>query len=386
MYERYCNPLKTRSFFLFGARGTGKTTLLRSMFSIDECHWIDLLDQDLFSRLAKRPMELATILGGIAQNKKIKWIVIDEIQKIPELLDIVHQEIEKKRFYFALTGSSARKLKRGSANLLAGRALENFLFPLTAHELGPDFQLDFVLQYGSLPEVFELDEVTRIEYLKTYVNTYLKEEIMIEQLVRKLTPFRSFLEVAAQNSGKIINYSHTARDINSDAVSVKSYYQILEDTLIGFTLPSFSRSIRKQQRKAPKFYLFDLGIKRALEMMVGQPLLPSTSSYGVHFEHFVISEVNRLRFYLRKNWKLSYLMTKDDVEIDLIIERPGTSALLLEIKSRAQIHREDISTFFNIAKDFKNAQCYVVSKDPVEQKIEHVHCIHYQKFLDLLLV
>jgi predicted AAA+ superfamily ATPase len=199
--------------------------------------------------------------------------VIDEVQKAPKLLDQIHYEIEKRQIKFALTGSSARKLRRGGANLLAGRALMNHLYPLTHRELAADFVLQDVLQWGSLPEIFSApSDLVRQEYLKTYVDSYLKEEILQEQLVRNVVPFRKFLPVAAQMNGKILNFSSMAKDLGVDWSTVKNYYQILEDTWLGFNLPIYHRSLRKQQLKGQKFYLFDLGVQRALERNLKVPV------------------------------------------------------------------------------------------------------------------
>lgn len=408
-YKRLLNISSHRSFFLFGARGTGKTTYLEENFKNEAVLWLDLLDVSLENKLQKKPSLLKQMISAIKdnqdhQNKNInkgeaetkekrhknKWIVIDEIQKIPELLNIVHQEIEKKKYFFILTGSSARKLRRGAANLLAGRALENYLYPLTYLELGKDFDLDMILQFGSLPEIFSLDVFTKKEYLRTYVNTYLKEEIQVEQLVRKLTPFRSFLEIAGQSSGEIINYSNIARDINSDPVSVRSYFEILEDTLIGNFLPSFHYSIRKRQRSSPKFYLFDIGVKRALEGKLNLELSPKSFEYGILFEHFIINEVIRLNQYFRLDYKFYYLRTKDDIEIDLIIERPGLPFAFIEIKSTDNIHDSHVKNLSKLTNDFikenkrSSAEAYVFSNDLIAKKIDNVNCLHWKEGLDLV--
>ncbi|MCX6123479.1 MAG: AAA family ATPase, partial [Proteobacteria bacterium] len=228
-----------------------------------------------------------------------KCVVIDEIQRNLKLLDIVHLEIEKKRgVQFFLSGSSARKLKRGGANLLAGRAFTFNLFPLTHIEIGIKFDLQHTLQYGSLPKLLEYDDTLDIvRYLKAYVKTYLKEEIVSEQIVRKIDPFQDFLEIAAQMNGKIINFSKISADVGVDDKTVKSYYDILDETLIGFYLQSFHRSIRKRQRESPKFYLFDTGVRRALANTLNLPLDPSTFEYGNAFEHLVVLECHRLNSY-----------------------------------------------------------------------------------------
>lgn len=377
MYRRLSKPLISRSFFLFGARGTGKTTFIRSFLKKETCKEINLLNPDLEQQYKDKPSTLIQELDAL-RSSEIQWIFIDEVQKVPELLDVVHNEIvTHKRFLFALSGSSARKLKRGSANLLAGRALENHLFPLTSFELGKEFDLEFVLRWGSLPEVFTLDEETRIEYLKSYTQIYLKEEILLEQLIRQIKPFRAFLEITAQSNSEIVNYSKIARDIGSDPVSVKNYFQILEDTLLGFHLEAFHESVRKRQRQNPKFYFFDLGIKRAIERKSQIPIEPKTFTYGQAFETWIISEVYRLNHYLKKDWKLSYLRTKDDVEIDLIIEKPDDSKICIEIKSTEFIRDVDLGNYIKISSDIKNSIAYCFSKDPSKKQIGHIQCIHW---------
>lgn len=294
MIHRICNPSKSNSFFLFGARGTGKTTLLKQLFSESEALFIDLLDLELSDRLMAYPGELSSLLD--AQVGKKKWVIIDEIQKNPKLLDTVHQAISQNKFKFALTGSSARKLKRGAVNLLAGRAFIFYLFPLTKQELGDQFNLDRVLSFGSLPDVVTASsEVDRLRFLKSYTQTYLREEIVSEQIVRNLPPFRRFLEVAAQQNADIVHYTNIAKDIGSDAKTVSNYFEILEDTLLGFRLSAFDRSIRKQQKKAPKFYFFDNGIVRVLTSQVDYQAVPKSPEYGRLFEAWVINEVHRIR-------------------------------------------------------------------------------------------
>lgn len=381
MINRILKPSKNNSFFLLGARATGKSTFLRSFFSPDEALWIDLLNLDVEAQLQARPMALAEQLAKASENSALKWVVIDEIQKIPFLLDVVHSEIERGRFLFALTGSSARKLKRGSANLLAGRAFSNYFFPLTHLELGAKFDLDLVLRFGSLPKIFAFTHEERMDYLRAYANTYLKEEIQAEQIVRKIQPFRAFLEVAAQSAGKIINYSRIARDINSDPVSVQSYFEILEDTLLGFQLKPFHLSIRKRQRKNPKFYLFDLGVQHALARTLSVPLVVQTSAYGEAFEQFVINEIQRLNFYFKKDWELSYLRTKDDAEIDLIIDRPGLPMALVEIKSSARVDETSIAQLSRLAKDFPKHEAFCLSQDPMARIVSGVQCLPWMQGL-----
>jgi predicted AAA+ superfamily ATPase len=380
MFSRLFKLPQTKSFFLFGARGTGKSTLLENTLKGQKTFWVDFLDLDIEDRYMTRPMLLEEEV--LAQGPDhIDWVVIDEVQKVPTILDVVQRLITKQKMRFALTGSSARKLKRGSANLLAGRALQKVLFPLTYVELGEKFDLDFCLNWGSLPEVFALEEDERADYLRTYANTYVKEEIQAEQIIRKILPFKKFLEIAALSSGKILNYSKIARDIGSDAVSVKSYFEILEDTLLGFFLPAYDTSIRKQQSKSPKFYFFDAGVTRALSRTLQLSIRPSTFEYGNAFEQFIINEINRLNLYYQKDWKCTYFRSKDNVEVDLVIERPGKSTLLIEIKSKAMITPEDIRHLKLIAPDITPSESLCLSQDTVAKIIDGVSCTHWQKGL-----
>ncbi|MBI2339832.1 MAG: DUF4143 domain-containing protein [Deltaproteobacteria bacterium] len=228
------------------------------------------------------------------------------------------------------------------------------------------FSLEQVLQWGSLPLLYHTaDAPDKIRYLRTYTQTYLKEEIVAEQIIRKLNPFRLFLEIAAQHNGEIANYSNIARDVGVDTVTIQSYFQILEDTLVGFS----------------KFYYFDLGIKRSLDGTVVQPLVPNTYGYGKAFEHFVILEAVRLNAYLERDFRFSYLLTKDGAEIDLIIERPGMPVVLVEIKSSGNVDERDTRTVERFLKDFKKGEGYCWSLDPIAKKIGSVRALHWREGL-----
>jgi predicted AAA+ superfamily ATPase len=345
MIGRIVKPLISNSFFLFGARGTGKTSLLRELFKDKRTLWIDLLMPSQEETYQLRPEALAESVDALSPRPE--WVIIDEVQRAPKLLDVVHSLIEadwnrKRELKFALTGSSARKLKRGAANLLAGRAFTFNLYPLTYCELGDRFNLMRALTWGTLPTVCNVEsDEERQAYLRSYTSTYVKEEVAQEQLVRNLIPFRKFLPIAAQCSGTIVNYNSIARELGVDWTTVRTYFDILEDTLLGFKLPAYSRSVRKQQLSAPKFYLFDIGIKRALDKTLS--LEPATNQLmGPLFEHFVICEVLRLNDYLQKDFNLSYLTTQGGAEIDLIIERPGARTLFVEIKSTERVTTEHI--------------------------------------------
>ena len=386
MYPRQLNLLKTKSFFLFGARGTGKSTVLREQFMADSALWIDLLKSSDFLTYSKDPELLFKQAVSLSKDDDEQWIVIDEVQRVPKLLNEVHRVLEEpqvdKRIKFALTGSSARKLKRGAANLLGGRALVNNLYPLTCIELEDDFDLDLALNWGTLPSIVsEQDELTRAETLESYFATYLREEISEEQIVRQLDPFTRFLEVAAQTSGRIVNYAAVGRDCQVDPKAVARYFQILEDTLLGIFLPSYHHSVRKQQSKSPRFYLFDLGVQRALRGTLNVPVTPQSYGYGNLFEQFVILEFLRLNSYLRTRYKFYYLRTKDDAEIDLIVERPGNPTVLVEIKSASSVNLDHARHLRGFLPEFKGAEAWLISQDPHERTDDKVQMLQWQNAL-----
>ncbi|MBF0491895.1 MAG: ATP-binding protein [Deltaproteobacteria bacterium] len=378
MVNRLIHPLKTNSFFLFGSRGTGKSYFLKDYFKADKTLWIDLLNPELEDEYQRKPETLKQQIQ--AQKKKIDWVIIDEVQKVPKLLNIVHQSIENTSLKFALTGSSARKLKRGSANLLAGRAFVYHLFPLTHWELLKKFDLDAVLNWGALPKMLQFkSEEEKNTFLRSYALTYLKEEIVSEQVIRQLEPFRRFLEVSAQLNGEILNYSNIARDVGVSVKTVQSYYQILEDTLLGYFLPAFHQSVRKQQRQAPKFFFFDLGIKKALDLSLQSSIKPNTYAYGKAFEHFLILEIYRLNNYLQRDFQLYYLQTKDNAEIDLIIQKPGRKYALIEIKSTTSVDERDVRTLNRFRGDFSKAEVLCLSQDEKEKEIDGVLCLPWRE-------
>jgi predicted AAA+ superfamily ATPase len=378
VYKRLLNLPKNRSFFLFGARNTGKSTLIEEQFPLEHSIWFDLLNTQLQEKFLANPEELFHIVKGLPPE--ITHVVIDEVQKVPKLLDVVQRLLKKKDRFFVLSGSSARKLKRGGANLLAGRAFVYHLYPLSFFELGKDFNLETALSCGTLPEIMNLHtDQERHELLTAYAHTYLKEEIWEEQFIKTLAPFRKFLEVAAQSNGKILNFSSIAKEVGVDDKTIKSYFEILEDTLIGFFLEPYHNSVRKQVSGKPKFYLLDTGLTRALARNLEVPLKPGTHAYGNAFEHYVIIEIIRLASYLRHQYKFSYLRTINDVEVDLIIERPGKSTLYIEIKSTANIQSDMLTYFKNIASDAGNVEAMCLSNDPYTKKFDHVLALPWQE-------
>lgn len=391
MFQRLLNPLSSHSFFLFGARGTGKSTFLKTYLKDEKkLLWIDLLDFEQEQHYQRYPQDLKKRI--LANPKAYRWVVIDEVQRAPKLLDVVHQLIESRVIYpakicFALTGSSARKLKRGSANMLAGRAFLNTLYPLTFLELDGKFNLQKALSWGTLPKVLSLtSDEAKTEFLKSYTLTFLKEEIKAEQIVRNLEPFGAFLEIAAQANGEIVNYYNIAKDVGVSSHTIQSYFQILEDTLLGYFLLAHHQSVRKQQRQSPKFYFFDLGICRALQGLLDQKVKPKTYGFGRYFESLVILELMRLNTYYRRDFRFSYLRTKDNAEIDLIVTKPGRPIILIEIKSSEHVDERDVSTLENFKKDFgPKTKTYVLSMDPLAKKIGSTRALFWQEGIQEIL-
>lgn len=378
MYPRLLTLPKTRHFFLLGARNTGKSTLVTSCFNTPKSRYIDLLDTRQADRYRRDPNRLESEVMALGSD--IQHIIIDEVQKVPRLLDTVQILMGRTDKQFILSISSARKLKRGAANLLAGRAFVYHLYPLSAIELGEDFNLDEALRWGTLPDVIRLDtEQDKQAFLSAYTHTYLKEEVMSEQIVRRLDPFHHFLEVAAQCNGKIINFSKIARDVGVDDKTVKSYYDILEDTLIGFMLRPYYGSFRKRLAQKPKFYFFDTGVVRALSRLTTVPLVKQTHAYGNAFEHFIILECLKLNDYYQKDYRFNYLRTANDLEIDLVIERPGKHLLCLEIKSSHDVNAEDITNFIKLTRDIPDCEAIVLSQDQYPKKFEHVTVLPWQQ-------
>lgn len=382
MIKRLLKLTKKYSLFLFGARGVGKSTLVTSSFNPGAAIYFNLLDPKEEHRFAINPNELIEIVDTLADD--VSHVIIDEIQKVPKLLDVVHLLLEsrKRKRFFVLTGSSARKLKMSGVNLLAGRAFVYHLFPFTFQELGKNFQLVDALRYGMLPKVFEFKQDKEKElFLQSYALTYLKEEIWGEQLVKKLDPFRNFLEVAAQTNGKVINYLNIARDVGVDDKTVKNYFSILEDTLIAIILEPFKHSFRKRLREAPKFYFFDIGVARSLARMLNVSPKPGTSYYGELFECFIVPECIKLASYYHPDYKFSYLMTSSGVEIDLVVERPGKSKLLIEIKSSDHVHAEQLTSFQKIAADLGDCEAICLSNDKYQKKIGKITVYPWEKGL-----
>lgn len=376
IFNRLLKTSDSSSFFLFGARGTGKTTYIKQAFDQNKSLYIDLLDPENEDTYQRTPQRFEQEV--LALSPEVEWVIVDEVQRSPRLLDVVHRLIESSSKKFVLTGSSSRKLRRGVANLLGGRAFVYNLFPLTVPELGDAFLLDEALSWGTLPRIYSLEQPDdKQAFLRSYALTYLREEIVVEQLVRKLDPFRLFLEVAAQSNGLIVNFANVAKDVGVDPKTVVSYFNILEDTNVGLLIPAYRRSVRKQQNANPKFYFFDTGIKRALDRTLSVPVVEGTYEYGRLFEQFIVNQLSHLVRYLYPDWQLSYLRSGSGAEIDLIIERPGLADVLIEIKSSARVGERDVRVLGRFMPSFEFPLALLISRDPSRLNINGILCVHW---------
>ncbi len=327
-----------RSFFLFGPRGTGKSTWLRQV--LPDAFRLDLLDTSLFLELSRDPHRLEALVGN---RRAGAWVVLDEIQKVPALLDEVHRLMELRRWRFALCGSSARKLRRGGANLLAGRALTLSMESLSAAELGVEFDLDVALNWGLLPFVLN-DSGHAADILSAYVNTYLKEELQAEGLIRNVPPFVRFLAVAGQFNGQMVNVQNISREASVARSTVDTYFAILTDTLVGHILPAWRPGLKVREAAQPKFYWFDPGVARAAAGLLRDPA--DRQWQGLALETLVYHELRVYNEISGKHRPVSYYRTPAGVEVDFIVEtshrRQGTSAHVVAIEVK-RAHRWDRS-------------------------------------------
>ena len=370
MYKRILDLstlLKKKSFFLFGPRGTGKTTLIQHTLSGTTV--IDLLEIKTYREYLKNP-------SIISEQKLQPIVVIDEIQKLPEILDEVHRLIEAEKLTFLLTGSSARKLKRGGANLLAGRAWWAEMFPLTSSEI-PDFNLSTYLNRGGLPAVYPSDDF--IEELRAYAALYLKEEIQNEALTRKVVQFSEFLDLMALSNGEEISYQSIAGDCGVSPNSIKNYIQILEDTLIAFQLKAFTKTRRRKAISRSKLYLFDIGVTNSLanrgEIMEGSKL------FGKAFEHFILLEVRAFLSYTRKNVRMCYWRSTSRFEVDLILDNRWG----IEIKSATSIQGKHLKGVRALKEEGIIQNFAVVSCDRYERKTQDdITIFPWELFLEKL--
>ena len=359
--------LDSRSCFLFGPRQTGKSTLIRQQFSGHPTY--NLLDQPLFVRLARNP---ALIREGLAADTTI--VVIDEIQKMPELLNEVQLMIDERDIRFLLTGSSARSLRRKGVNLLGGRARSRTLHPFVRAELGDRFDLARALEHGLLPSIHFSDSPA--EDLAAYAGDYLKEEVAAEAIVRNIGAFSRFLEVAAHAHGEMINFSNLANDAQVPASTVREYYQILKDTLVAHEVPALTDTRKRKAISTSKYYLFDIGLARHLQGRRG--LAPGTAEYGTAFESFIFQEAKAFCDYHRLDTP-RYWRSKSKLEVDLVFED-----LAVETKATKHVSARDLRGLRALREEGLFTHYVLVSMEPRARLVDGVRILPWTEFLDRL--
>ena len=359
------------AMFLFGGRQVGKSTLLKERFP--KAVYIDLLNSELRNRFQQHPDEFRE---SLLRYPSETLVIVDEIQKVPDLLDEVHWLMVNKGIFFILSGSSARKLKKRGANNLGGRAIPETLFPLVSAEI-PDFDLERAIQNGMIPRHYMVANARN--RLKSYIELYLKEEIIEEAAVQKVDDFVRFLEVAAISDGEMLNYENVATDCGVSANTVKAYYKMLCDTLLGFEVPAYSKVIKRKLTKASRFYFFDVGIANYLTGR--HHLAPKTPEYGHAFEHLVMQEIVAYLGYKDSEEKLTYWHTYDDIEVDAVV---GDARVAIEIKSTDMVqtgHKKGLAEF---AKEHPNVKQILVSRDRISRRSGEIDLYYVTDFFKAL--
>jgi predicted AAA+ superfamily ATPase len=349
MYSRLLQSPTRQSFFLFGPRGVGKTAWVRQQFA--GALYFDLLDHPVYTQLLAAPSRLGDQIPVGYED----WVVVDEVQRVPELLNEVHRLIETRRLRFALTGSSARKLRRRGVNLLAGRAVTRHMHPLTALELGSDFDLARALRWGCLPLAVTSENPQ--DYLNSYAATYLREEVQQESLTRNIGAFGRFLEAASFSQGSILNMAAVARECAVSAKVVEDYFSILEDLLIAVRLPSFTRRAKRRVVAHPKFYYFDAGVFQAIRPR--GPLDAPEQIHGPALETLFLQQVRSINDYFNLGYRLHYWRTAAGDEVDFVLygER-GLRAF--EVKMAQRIRPDDLRSLLRFRADFPEARAYLL--------------------------
>lgn len=365
------NGAGTESLFLWGARQTGKSTLLKAIYP--DSLYFDLLLSDVFERLQRNPSVLREIILATSLPNPV---IIDEIQRIPELLNEVHWLITNNGTQFILSGSSPRKILRSGANLLGGRALRYELYPLIYKEI-PDFDLTRALNHGLLPRHYLSKKPERL--ISAYIGSYLQDEIIAEAKIRNITSFSRFLEVAAFSNGAMVNYTNIATECGVSAPTVKEYFQILEDTLIGRFLPSYRRKPKRRVILAPKFYYFDVGIANYL--LKRKSMEQGSAAFGNAFEHFIYHEIYAHSKYSGIDYPIAYWRTASQIEIDFVL---GENEVAVEVKSTQQANPRHLKGLKSFAEEYKVKKLILVSNDPFPRQIGDIVILPWNIFLDKL--
>lgn len=359
------------SLFLWGARQTGKSTLLKALFP--DAIWFDLLKSDVYKRYQSNPAQFReTILASDLNSV----VIVDEIQKIPVLLDEIHWLIVNHSIQFILSGSSPRKIIRAGSNLLGGRAVRYELFPLIHAEI-PDFDLVKALNSGLLPRHYLADNPKKL--LDAYIGNYLKDEIVAEAKIRNINAFTQFLEAAAFSNGEMVNYSNIAAECGVSYHTVKEYFQILVDTLIGRFVPAFQKKPKRRVILAPKFYYFDIGI--ANNLLKRGKIEMGSEAFGNAFEHFIYQELYAHSNYSDKNYPISYWRTTSQIEVDFIL---GDHEVAVEVKGTDNVQTRHLKGLKAFAEEYKVKNLIVVSNDPLERQIGDITVMPWKIFLEKL--
>lgn len=359
------------AMFLFGGRQTGKSTLLKERFP--KAVYIDLLKSDVRNRFKQHPEEFRE---SLLRYPPETLVIVDEIQKVPDLLDEVHWLMVEKGLWFILSGSSARKIKKSGANNLGGRAIPETLFPLVSAEI-PDFDLERAVQNGMIPRHYAVANARN--RMRSYIDLYLKEEIIEEALVQNADEFVRFMEVAAIMDGEILNYENVASDCEVSANTVKAYYKILVDTLLGFEVPAYRKVIKRKLYKAPRFYYFDVGIANHLTKRYH--LAPRTPEYGHAFEHLIMQEIAAYLGYTNSDEELTYWHTYENLEVDAVI---GDARVAIEIKSKEHIDHDDKKDVTEFAKEHPDTRQIIVSRDRISRRSGDVDLYYVTDFFKAL--
>lgn len=362
---------ENESLFLWGARQTGKSTLLKELFP--NALWFDLLLSNEYEKLNKNPEILReTILA----NLSVSPVIIDEIQRIPTLLNEVHWLISNHNVRFIMCGSSPRKILRSGANLLGGRALRYELYPLISVEI-PNFDLLKALNNGLLPKHYDAKNPHKL--ISAYIGSYLRDEIVAEARIRNVSSFSRFLEVAALTNGEMVNYANIASDCGVSATTIKEYFQILEDTLIGRYLPSFQKRPKRRVITAPKFYLFDVGITNFL--LNRSRIEKGTELFGKAFEHFIYQEIYAHSKYSEKNYPIYYWRTASQLEIDFVL---GDNEVAIEVKSTEQANVRHLKGLKAFAEEYDVKKSILISNDPLPRLVDNILILPWKVFLERL--
>lgn len=371
MYARRHKFKEGVSCFLFGPRGTGKTYWLRKLFP--DAIFIDLLEARTVNMLSADPQRLETLIGTATDGP----IIIDEIQKLPALLDEVHRLMGLRNRWFIMTGSSARKLRRAGVNLLGGRAITTYFHPLIAAELGKDFDFAKALRFGLLPSIYDSSkQVPADDYLQSYVQSYLTQEVMQEGLTRNLAAFSRFLEAASFSQGQQLNIAEVARECQIKRKLAESYFRILEDLLIGICLPPFQKRARRQITQHPKFFLFDAGVFRAVRPR--GPLDVSEEIDGAGLETLVLQHLRAIMSHRHSDGRISYWRTATGLEVDFVVYA-GNTFVALEVKRKHTIASHDLNGMRTFGSEYPEARKIVLYGGDHEAEIDGIRLIPVTK-------